>query len=247
VAERSNRKTAGELVRSLEADLPHRRKVMERRRDLAALRVAMAERDQEAVRWLSKNGVHVSSIEDLGSTRPVDAKAIDGLRRLLAQSEAEPASTSKLAFQELLVRKLAASRIPFPGDELTELFDSTPDEAVRWAIANTIAETKAIVPSRWLTDRMRGASIDGGRGMLVIAVGRRLPTRDAIPLVESMFEHEPGYAAMALGEIGGDEERAFLVERNVDEHAGWEGREIEKAIKKIERRSKGRAKPIAQR
>jgi hypothetical protein len=73
--------------------------------------------------------------------------------------------------------------------------------------------------------------------MLVLAVGRRLRIRDAIPLLIAMFDRLPGYAAMALGEIGGEEERAFLVKSNVDRLAKWEGREIKKAIKTIDRRS----------
>lgn len=53
--------------------------------------------------------------------------------------------------QETLVRALGAAAKPFDGSRLFDLFATTSDEAVRWAVVNTVSLIEPIGASTWLS------------------------------------------------------------------------------------------------
>jgi hypothetical protein len=199
----------------------------------------MAERHQRAIEYLRRQGIVVSRLDDLRATGPLDAKTVVAILDLLAESRAEGAtSVANRGFQELLVRTLTVAEKAFPGDELIRIFEDTQDDALRWAIANTLATGKAIAPHGWLIDRALDITLRSAREMLVLALASQVPAARAVPVLRSLFEALPGHVAIALGSIGGPREREFLISHRSDAHRVWVRREIEKAIKRIERRRK---------
>ena len=77
--------------------------------------------------------------------------------------------------------------------------------------------------------------------MLVLAVARRLPRDRALPIVRSLFPSLRHVAAVALGEIGDEDDIAFLRAVDVVRGEGELRQVFKRAIAKIERRLKREA------
>jgi hypothetical protein len=233
--------SAEDAIASVKSDLVYRRRMQERDRVLSVLRAALAKKDQAAVRRLAARGVHVTSIEELGRQVPLSGQAIGVLRELLSESMSETSSEATRRFQEAIVATLGHATVPMSAGELTRLFDLSTDENLRWTIANTLAEAETDAPEEWLVERVKEASSGRGREMLVLAVARRLQRDRALPVVRSVFPSLAPLAALALGEIGTEEDLAFLKVAGDEQGEAWVRREIKKAIAKIERRLKREA------
>ena len=116
-------------------------------------------------------------------------------------------------------------------------FDATSSGLLRWAIANTLAEAKPTVSDDWLAERLQTPDLGIARQMLTMALARMTTPDFAIPILRNVFDDLPGFVAMAFAEIGGLEE-IELLSQNRSGQKTYVRKEIDKAIRKIERRSK---------
>jgi len=226
------KKTAAELMTELEAD-PAFREARAQRETEHAVRVDAYRRAAEPVMQdLQAIGIPVTSVDDLlRSWVPLSNEIAHVLLGHLAVSSFEP-------LQESLVRALAAAQ-PFPGRILVDLFEATPSENLKWVIANTMAMARPLGTSDWLLKAAAAPSSGKAREMLVLAVARLVPAAPAKALLRTLFDDLPGHVAMAFAEVGGREELVLLKAKR-DRMKGWIKKEIDKAIRAIEKRDGSR-------
>jgi hypothetical protein len=139
------------------------------------------------------------------------------------------------SLREPIVRALGGAGEGFDPTALRDLFEATTSEGLRWAIANTMAELRPLLLRDWLGRALMTVRYGKAREMLAVAVGRTLPAAEACHLLMEVYDQLPGHVAMALAECGGAAEAAFLRTRQ-PASAGWVKKEIDGAIKMIEKR-----------
>lgn len=136
--------TAGELLAKLENDPDYQRRMAEKER---VRQERKARRDESLSPYLDKLhqlGMQSRTLEELvREYAPLPDDAIEVLLSALS-------ALSDPRAQETVVRALGAAENPFDGRPLAECFDSTRDEGLKWAIANTIALTRPRFIDVWL-------------------------------------------------------------------------------------------------
>lgn len=137
---------------------------------------------------------------------------------------------------EAIVRTLGAARCEFDTSPLAELFDETDVPSLRWAIANTISETRPTELASWLLSRAQDHRLGQAREMLPLAVARTLPPDIANPVLVRLLGEIPGHAALGLAESGGPGELAAL-KQAYHRAQGWDREQIGRTIAIIERRA----------
>jgi hypothetical protein len=115
------------------------------------------------------------------------------------------------------------------------LYDSTPSEHLQWAIANTLALAPVVVSEDWLVDQFGGQRECRAHEMLVLALPRVAKRTTALGLLRRLLPRMPGHVAPALAEIG-EAHDAKLLRETLPYSEGWARKEIEKALRKIDRR-----------
>lgn len=139
------------------------------------------------------------------------------------------------ALQEQIVRNLVNVEAPFDPGVLIRLFESTLSEAVRWAIANTLAELRPLSAREWVIDALRNRQYGRAREMLPLALARIAPSDEANRVIAEVFDEMPAHAAIGLAESGGALELELIKARTECEK-GWVRKELQRAAKRIERR-----------
>lgn len=123
----------------------------------------------------------------------------DGALQLIAtelQGDQHP------ALQDLLVRKLCLYQKPYDAADLARLYDCTPYAPLRYAIANTLAHTKACNISAWLDKRLGEDEPETATEPLLLAGQRHLPRERARTHAERHLSALPGHAAGVLRVVG---------------------------------------------
>ncbi|MCU0649590.1 MAG: hypothetical protein MUF00_16475 [Gemmatimonadaceae bacterium] len=172
---------------------------------------------------------------------------VDSLDSLVPRHAPLPASITGLllrhlpiidevAIQTQLVRALGVSATPLPAEPLVRVFRETHSDALRYAIANTLACTEVRDVGAWLLSAVRNREYRTARQMLVLALARRVQPSQANPILLELLDEMPGHVALALAESGGVAELSAL-EHRYTSTAGWEKKEIGKAISVIRRRA----------
>lgn len=224
------KKTAAELMAELGSDLEYRRSQAEREKAREETHAEYASLEAPILERLQAVGAEAESLPDLVARHaPLRPEIVQILLEALAR-----ASNERL--QDAIVRALGAAQEPFPGDELMRLFDATSSDGLRWSIANTLAEARPAIDERWLIERLTNPRQGKAREMLALALARIAPPQTAIPVLRDLVKDLPGHVAMALAEVGGPAE-ADLLRDQLPAAKTWLRKEIEKAIRKIERRS----------
>ena len=178
---------------------------------------------------LSDAGYESANLNDLVERyAPLPQDVAKILRRWLSQ-------ISEPTVKEQIVRSLAASAERFPGTELVATFETATAESLRWAIANTMAESRPSGLERWLAGALSNEHYGKAREMLLVAAARLLSPVEANMLILPFLRRMPLHAAKALAESGGLNELAVLEER-LGVTKGMEHKEIERAIRKIRKR-----------
>lgn len=134
---------------------------------------------------------------------------------------------------EGIVRSLSSTTAPYDGAALVSLFEKSDSQILRWVIANTIAESKPINITKWLTDAVLNPDYGKAREMLILAAARIFDQQTAILLLKKCANDFPGYVAIGIRECGNNSHVNFL--KNLRTSAkSWEKREIEKTIRLLE-------------
>lgn len=137
--------------------------------------------------------------------------------------------------QESLIRSLAATGVRFNGKPLIEVFENTGSKGLRWAICNTIAESRPEGVTEWIIRVVQDPAYGDARQMLCLAVARLASEQTANDVLVSIFDQLPGHVAMALAESGGRRELRLLREVRT-KYKGWIKKEIDKAVRAIAKR-----------
>ena len=144
------------------------------------------------------------------------------------------------ALQEVIVRALGASYIPYDGKALTELFESTDNHSLRWAIGNSLSIGKMRGVGEWILDAVQRREYGTARQMLPLAAVRHNPPELANPILVSLIDDLPSHVALALAESGGEAEIEAL-QRQYEKSDGWVNKAIGQAIGVIQRRLQERS------
>jgi hypothetical protein len=186
---------------------------------------------QPVVADLRAAGYAVNSIGDLRrSYGPLPPAAVQILLRWLPRISPSP-------LQDAIVRDLAYVTEAFDVRPLLLLFEETSSESLRWAIANTLAELRPLDARGWIIAALQNREYGRAREMLPLTLARIAPRELANPILLEHLDEMPGHIALGLAESGGLPEAAVLRRKAAGE-TGWIRKEIQRAIRKIERRAK---------
>lgn len=159
--------TAAELMASLNADAEYQDRASEKERSRQERQKALDQLFEPYLKKLHRLGFHGDSLEQIVRVySPLPEPVVNVLLSALA-GIAEP------RVLESVVRALGASERPFDGSALAQCFESTDDEALKWAIANTVALARPHSIDDWLLAlramphwnkalRELGLDLDGG-------------------------------------------------------------------------------------
>jgi hypothetical protein len=200
------------------------------REEAHALRVAAAKVALEpALLSIRSAGFPIESIDDLVRVyAPLPKRLVAILLETLPTLE-DP------SLQEAIVRPLGASYIEYDGRALTELFETTHNESLRWAIANTLSIGKMRNVGQWILDTVQKKEYGTARQMLPLAAVRHNPPELANPILVKLISDLPGHVALALAESGGKAEMEAL-QGQYEKVDGWVKKAIGQAIGVIQRR-----------
>lgn len=222
-------KSAAEFLAEMNAD-PDQLKRKSAQEDARVLReVQIRTVTRPLLEALSAAGFPVASLDDL---LPRHAPLSEPIVELLLESVTE---IGDVAVQEQIVRALGAAAVPFPAAPLILLFRATCSDALRYAIANTIANADVRGANSWLLDAVKNSEFGTARQMLALAVARHVPPAQGNPVLVSLLDDMPGHAALALAESGQAAQLSEL-ERRYETASGWEKRELGRAMSVIRRR-----------
>jgi hypothetical protein len=183
---------------------------------------------------LREVGFAVSSLGELRQRYgPLTTEAIRVLLRWLPHVTA-------LSIQEAIVRDLAYVTETFDVRPLLTVFERTSSESLRWAIANTLAELRPLDARSWVTQALGRREFGRAREMLPLALSRIAPREIANAILLEHLDEMPGHVALGLAESGGPAE-AEVLRRKAAGEKGWIRKELERAIRKIEKRAKNRS------
>lgn len=173
-------------------------------------------------------GVNVESVNDLINIRRIGPAAIDVMMSWLPRLDDH-------RLQGMVIRALTAAGKPYDARSLIRLFENDVEESLRWPIAVAMTSPNAKGVSDWLQMAVKKKTYGSARQMLLLAAARHLSRDVALLLLYSVFEDLPGHVPEAMGLIGGVEELNFL-RSQLHRLQGWQLKEAEKAIGKIQRR-----------
>jgi hypothetical protein len=217
--------TAKDLAEQLKADPVYQAKLKAQAERTERVRVG----EVELLRGLALRGYPADSLQELVERHvPLPEDLSESLLEGLA-------AIPDTALQEAVVRALGAARAPFDVQPLVRLFEKTPSEPLRWAIANTLAELRPLGIRQWLLDAVQNAANGKAREMLALAVARTNPADVANRVLLGLLDEMPGHAARALAESGTAAERRVLQARLVSAK-GWVKKEIDRAVRAISQR-----------
>jgi len=228
--------TAGELMHRLQQDPEYQKQQAERER----MHLERAERRRAAaaqvVDELRRAGFAVDAVEELAPRyAPLPGEAMDILLSRLPQVEDE-------VVQEMMVRALAATTRPFDGLVLARLFEASSSGSLRWAIGNTLALAHPTGLAAWVIRALADPASGKARETLAVAAARLAPQAVAIRTLTPLLEALPVSVAQALALCGGPAEAALLETRR-EQAKGWQRKEIDKAIRAIQKRLHRNAGP----
>ena len=188
--------------------------------------------EKDLLHLLQSEGLQIESLDDIVKLKaPLDRVYVEIILTHL-QSEFEEPNTL-----EMLVRGLATPSQRFNGEILTDLFDRTENEVLRWSIANTIFESKPLKIENWLKTTINRDDIGISKEMLLLALPRILEVEESREYLYKYFEEFPTHSANAIAEIGTNEDIEFLANHKKGKEK-WVIKEIEKAEKKIRKKLK---------
>ena len=218
-------KTAEEFAAQLKSDPTYQAKLARQAETTARIQAAEA----TLMKALASKGYRASSLGELvrGHT-PLSHDLADALVESLGQ-------VSEPGLQEGVLRALGAARARFNVGPLIELFEQTDSTTLRWAIANTLAETRPAERGDWLIRALKDRRYGKAREMLALAAARANPPEIVNPILVRLLDELPGHVALALAETGGLGELDAL-RRAYANATGWEREQIGRSVNTIERR-----------
>ena len=138
--------TAAELMAKLQSDPEYQRRTAEKERRLREREKTDRHVFEPCLAELLRLGFVGESVEDIVEQySPLPETAVSELLSFLPELK-DPRQI------ESVIRALGASARPFDGRPLTRCFESTDDEALKWAIANTIALAHPHSIDNWLSE-----------------------------------------------------------------------------------------------
>lgn len=144
-------------------------------------------------------------------------------------------ATGNAKLQDQMIRLLGDLKAAYDVRPVIDLFQRTSSESLRWAIANTFAETDPNGLERWIQDALINKAFGKSREMLALAAARLLPRSVSVPLLLRVISEFPGHVALAMAECGTGAEIDAL-EKAGKRASGWEKQQIARTIAIIRRR-----------
>lgn len=138
--------TAAELMARLQADPEYQQRMAQKDQALQERIEANRKAFKPCLEELHRLGFAGESLEAIVKTySPLPGPAVKVLLSFLG-------TLTDPRHIESVVRALGAAAAPFDGRPLARCFESTDDEALKWAIANTIALARPHSIEDWLSE-----------------------------------------------------------------------------------------------
>jgi hypothetical protein len=135
---------AEDLMAELEKDPDYLRRRAERDEKFSRLKEKYARLERPILEILASHGYQAESIDDaLKRFAPLPKPVVEVFLGGLETCDDD-------RIRESLVRALGAAERPFDGRPLVRVYEDTPDDNLRWAIANTIALVRPHSIDEWL-------------------------------------------------------------------------------------------------
>lgn len=226
-------KSAADFVAELNADPEYVRRRSEEEDARVSREAEIQVITQPLLEELRAAGYPLATIDELlWRHAPLPEPVVRSLLHWLPQ-------LSDTSVKEQVVRALGASAQPFDGRALVQQFEDCDSDAVRYAVANTLAASRATGVTDWILTAIARPESGTAREMLALAAAR-LAGEDANPVLLKLLEELPGHAALALAETGGEQELRALETKYLTSE-GWVKQQIGRAVSVIRRRlSRGR-------
>lgn len=141
---KKRRQTAEELMAELQSNPKYRRRMKQKQRDQQKRWKQIDDELAPVICKLNECGCQGASVGEIVRRHaPLPGDAVEILLNSLDVLRNDRAV-------ETIVRALGATRVRFDGRPLVQKFQSTADEAVKWAIVNTISLTKPHFINEWI-------------------------------------------------------------------------------------------------
>jgi hypothetical protein len=230
LAMRRGPKTANELMEELEADPEFRLRKAKKEKE----RLRQVKQNMKVIKplfsRLKKIGVRVKSIDQLMQEyAPFPIEILEVLLRFLQEIQGKNSD-----IEGAIAAAIGASRVRYDGRILAALFDSTDSSSLKWTIGNTFSISHPTDVGEWCLGAIRDKRHDRARQMLCVAVAKLTDPEPARQALREVFDDMPGHVAMGLAIVGDEQDLGFLQEQV--EHKRWVQKEMEKAVRKIEKR-----------
>lgn len=147
--------------------------------------------------------------------------------------------TPKLEFKSGVVQFLRESKNKYDGTILIPIFRES-DKQQRWFICDAIVRNPPININEWVKDTYLSKKYGYSEtGLLPLAIAKIFPKDEARAILKKGFDHHYRITPEALGKVGKKEDVSFLEKKLLLRYdATHVHRDIEKAIKRIQKREK---------
>lgn len=224
--------TAGELLAELQRDPNYVQMLREKDEQLARNQIEFQEQEKPVLEELLQVGMTVPSIGNsalLEPYLPLSAEAVEVLIRWV------PIAPPRV--QECIVQLLGAAGTPFDGRVLTELFDRTDSNHLRWIIANTLELAKPCMVADWLEHKLITADSGDALRPLFKAFTLIAERNSILVVARKLLEAIPDAASAVIAKHG-DGSDVPALRRMIDREAPSVQRKLTRAIAKIQERER---------
>ncbi|HEY0015504.1 MAG TPA: hypothetical protein VGC13_04270 [Longimicrobium sp.] len=221
--------SAADLMAELQQDPEYQKQQAERERTHEERVQRIRAAAEPVVHGLQSAGFAVDAVEELAIRyAPIPKPAIDILLSWLPRVQDD-------TVREMIVRALAATTEPFDGQSLARAFEESGSESLRWAIGNTMALAHPTGLAEWVLEAVADPASGKARETLAIATATLVPAAIACRTLPPLLEEFPVSVAQAFAQCGGPTEAALLQAWR-GRTKGWQRKEIDKAIRAIQKR-----------
>jgi len=202
-------KTAEELMLQLQSDIDYQKKIAEKKERLKKNEEEFKEAEQPILKDLLGAGYEVSSLDELVNTKTL---LPDTIIQVLLKWLPQIKNNSVL---EMTVRSVsAAQKNTFNGSVLTEIFERTTSDNIRWVISNAIASSLPFGIAEWVVKAIQNKSYGYSREMLCDALVKLVSPEESRIILTSIYDQLPIHATVALGKVGDELTMVFLESKN---------------------------------
>jgi hypothetical protein len=191
--------TAEELMTRLQSDPDYQKRMSEKQNNREKRTEEFKKAEKPILKDLLDAGYEFSSLDELVNRKILlPDEVVQVLLKWIPRIEDK-------SVLEMAMRSIAAAeKRSFGGKVLAERFDKAEftDDEIRWVIANAIEAALPTNITEWIIQTIQTDKHCEGKGLLCAALVKMIPKEKAIPIILSVFDQSPVWAATILRKYG---------------------------------------------